>query len=322
MLAYEEMSLNYSCLFRPGNHSVTSVSTAATGSRVQGADSVPLTPRRNSRRQTRNATNASDGDEEGVPNLADVDQEEVTGIRLAGLPRRRLRKLDKHADVIPVAFSAEEGPPVFTIPNFKQGKRGKRYLPAVTMLVSILSQLQLLREHCFSPKKWKVQASMTGDAEPHLCEEQLLDLVKKITKSKAFSSIRQNSSRHGDVAGNIETIVTGRGDEADEEEVASLAANWLKSKCQNLDVLETFEASSWDQVDDKCLYVLVPDPADSPTDPHKIHKPFGNWRLVFAAKSGGTAHCRSQTAPPMAFSNGGRGIPESLVEKGMHHDFL
>jgi hypothetical protein len=232
------------------------------------------------------------------------------GIDPLGLPQRRLPKLDKAHDVIAVPFTVRFGSPDYTVPNYKQGK--DRYLPGVTMLVSILAHLHYLREF-FMEGKQKKQAEAGGSGQTHLCEEQVRNLVEQVLLHRD----RRTHSKDAAVVANVETVLNkGSAETMPWEHVALRVAEYLSRESVKVASLKGFKKKAWRKVteekipgsdtadeSDKYMFVIVADPDKIPAVREKILNPHEGWKLVFAAESGGAAHEASKNPPLFTFAN-------------------
>jgi hypothetical protein len=242
-------------------------------------------------------------------NPTDVGPRE-NGIDPSGIPERRLPKLDKAHDVIAVPFTVRFGSPDYTVPNYKQGK--DRYLPGVTMLVSILSHLHYLREF-FMEAKQKKQAEAGGSGQTHLCEEQVRNLVEQVVLHRD----RTTHSRGTGVAANVETVLNkGSAETMRWQDVARRVAEYLSRESVKVAYLKGFQKKKWRKVteqkiprsdnadeSDKYMFVIVAEPNKIPQVPEKILNPHDGWKLVFAGESGGPAHESSKNPPLFTFAN-------------------
>jgi hypothetical protein len=259
---------------------------------------VPLCRKYSARARGMRPTVAAPGP---VPHLDDVDQEDVTGIRVAAVPLRRQKKMDKASDILTVPLSPVDGSPVFQVPNYSE-RKGGRYLPVVTMLVSVLSHQHQLRETCFLEGKWKAEAEAGVDAEPPLLEVQLLELVKNVVKgTTSQSTMKRGLSK----AGNLESIISGTAQEVDRWDVAGCVARYLEKTCVRVAALRNFSKDRWTAITEETniQFVVVADPSRVPQDVQQFHQPHAKWKLVFAADSGGGADAQSRTPPTFSFAN-------------------
>jgi hypothetical protein len=207
--------------------------------------------------------------------------------------------MDKGLDIITVPLSPIDGSPVFQVPNYKNQRR---YLPTVTMLVSILSYQHHLRESCFLQGKWKAEAELGVDAELPLVEVELRELVKDVVNgTRAASTTCKKSGR----VANLESIITGTAGEVDRLDVPRIVGKYLERTCVRVSTLDNFFARHWENItkETSTEFIIVANPCKIPVTVEHMHSPHPSWKLVYAAESSGSGDGASSTAPNIAFAN-------------------
>jgi hypothetical protein len=255
---------------------------------------VPLSRKQSARVRTLRQTGPASG---AVPHLSDIDQEDFTGIRVSAVPARRQKKMDKASDMITVPLCPINGSPVFQVPNYKDSSR---YLPTVTMLVSILSHQHQLRETCFLEGKWKAEAEVGAGGVIPLLEVQVVELVKNVVYgTRGRQTIKGDKGK----AGNVESLVSGSPSEVDRADVASFVGQYLEKTCLRVAAVENFSANRWESITTETTvqFIVVTDPCEVPMTADHFHRPHASWKLVFAAESGRDP--KKRTPPNFAFAN-------------------
>ncbi len=139
-------------------------------------------------------------------------------------------------------------------------------------------------------------------------------------------------NRRDHEAGNVETILNGGSSRTMErQEVAQRVGRYLVRESQGVTSLPGFKKRAWervtvekipgaDQGEDKYSFVVVADPSGIPKASSKLLNPHEDWKLVFAAESGGPEHRTKRTPPTFTYSNEDNQDPLwTKVENGTAH---